>query len=232
MHAVWSTHIERRDAVSGLSRSWPRLPNAKRAPRPWRGRCCVRQARRGSRRGVCRRRRENAGRAIDDDGHVQDGSSTTDDTTLVVLARLTGGAVDCVTFTDARHGAGRRADRVLGLSRPPGSQRRVAGGRSAGASPGRGSAIAPPGTDAEHGARGGIALTGTIPRRIACSRNAAPGAPADLRRDAALGRSGSWTSGARVIDWLSCTDGDDAFREPTLTGDTRSPPPDRSGVPR
>ena len=48
-------------------------------------------------------RRDSAGCVLDDDGHFQNGSSTNDDTTeLVVLARLTGGVIDRVTFADAR----------------------------------------------------------------------------------------------------------------------------------
>ena len=40
---------------------------------------------------------------LDDEGRFQNGSSTKDDTTaLVVLARLAGGVIDRVTFTDAR----------------------------------------------------------------------------------------------------------------------------------
>ena len=40
---------------------------------------------------------------LDDEGRFKNGSSTKDDTTaLVVLARLAGGVIDRVTFTDAR----------------------------------------------------------------------------------------------------------------------------------
>ena len=101
---VRSTHIERRDAVSGLQPVVAAVAQREAGP-VWLAWTvpAVRQERRGSDGRNRDPRRENAGCVLDDDGHVQDGSSTTGDTTtLVVLARLTDGAVDRVTFTDAR----------------------------------------------------------------------------------------------------------------------------------
>ena len=228
---VRSTHIERRDAVSGLQPVVAAVAQREAGP-VWLAWTvpAVRQERRGSDGRNRDPRRENAGCVLDDDGHVQDGSSTTGDTTtLVVLARLTGGAVDRVTFTDARctvqAGARtvywvdrvRQADSVALLAdvvrRDSESPRKAAQSRH---SPER----------ARSTALAVIALTDDPSVDRVLEEFVAPGAPADLRRDAAfwLGAARG-ASGARVIDRLSRTDGDDAFREHltfvlTLTGDT------------
>jgi hypothetical protein len=166
---------------------------------------------------------------LDDEGRFKNGSSTKDDTTaLVVLARLAGGVIDRVTFTDARCTveAGTRtvywidgvraADSVAVLGEVVRADGKglPQGGKS-GDEPER----------ARSGALAVIALTDDPSSDRVLEGFVAPDVSSSVRRDAAfwLGAARG-AAGAQVIDRLSRTDRDEDFREHltfvlTLTGD-------------
>ena len=101
---VRSTRLERRDAAAGLRPVVAAIAKSDDAPAwlAW----TVPAVTRTPHGSASRERdwqRDSAGCVLDDEGRFQNGSSTNDDTTeLVVLARLTGGVIDRVTFADAR----------------------------------------------------------------------------------------------------------------------------------
>jgi len=179
------------------------------------------------------RQRDSAGCVLDDEGRFQNGSWTTDDTTtLVVLARLTGGVIDRVTFADARCTvqAGTRmvywidgvraADSVAALAQVVRRDRTADGHES-----GQGGKPGHRPERARSGALAVIALTDDPSSDRALEEFVAPDVASTLRRDAAfwLGAARG-APGAQVIDRLSRADGDEEFREHltfvlTLTGD-------------
>jgi HEAT repeat protein len=174
--------------------------------------------------------RDLAACVLDDEGRFQNGSSTNDDTTaLVVLARIGAGVIDRVTFADARCTvqAGTRTVYWIDGVRPADSVAVLA------------EVIRRDGKDArQHGsaerrperARGGalavIALTDDPASDSVLEEFVAPEETSAVRRDAAfwLGAARGAT-GAQVIDRLSRADDDEEFREHltfvlTLTGDS------------
>jgi hypothetical protein len=231
---VRSTRIERRDAVTGLQPAVAAVARGQ-AGSVWLAWTvpAVQRERHGSGARDPDRQRYAAGCVLDDDGHFQNGSSATDDiTTLVVLARLSDGLIDRVTFTDARCTvqAGTRTVYWLDGVRPGDSiallaevvRRAGTGPRDADTS-GHGRSGATDG--ANSGALAAIALTDDRSADRVLQGFVAPQVSSSLRRDAAfwLGAARG-AEGARVIDRLSRTDREEAFREHlafvlTLTGD-------------
>jgi hypothetical protein len=229
---IRSTRLERRDAATGLQPAVAAIARA--AGSGWLAWTvpAVRHERRES--GAWERdpQRFTGGCVLDDDGHIRNGrngSSTTDDTTeLVVLARVSDGLIDRVTITDARCTvqAGTRTVYWLDGVRPGDSiallaevVRRAATGSDDVDASRHGS------KGTRSGALAAIALTDDRSADPVLEGFVAPQLSSSLRRDAAfwLGAARG-AQGALVIDRLSRTDTDDAFREHlafvlTLTGD-------------
>ena len=173
--------------------------------------------------------RDVAGCVLDDEGRFQNGSSTRDDTTaLVVLARLAGGVIDRVTFTDARCTvqAGTRTVYWIDGVRPADSVTLLEQivRRDTSEAPQREHAARAP-DRARSGALAVIALTDDPSSDRVLEGFVAPEISSTVRRDAAfwLGAARG-AAGAQVVDRLSRTDRDESFREHltfvlTLTGD-------------
>jgi hypothetical protein len=231
---IRSTRLERRDAAMGLQPTVAAIARAE-AGSAWLAWTvpAVRHERRESGAWERDTQRNTADCVLDDDGHIRNGRngrSTTDDTTtLVVLARVSGGLIDRVTFTDGRCTvqAGTRMVYWLDGVRPDHSiallaevVRRAAAGSDEADTSRHG------GKGARSGALAAIALTDDRSADPVLEGFVAPQVSSSLRRDAAfwLGAARG-VQGARVIDRLSRTDRDEAFREHltfvlTLTGDT------------
>ncbi len=228
---VRSTHIERRDAGSGLGPVMAAIAQHDAGP-AWLAWTvpAVQHERHGSDERNRDWHRENTGCVLDDDGHFQNGSSTNGDTTsLVVLVRVTGGVVDRVTFTDARCTveAGTRTvywmdgvrhdDSVVVLAKVV---------RREGADLQNAPASRHTPDQTKSAALAAIALTDDPSADRVLEELVAPASPASLRRDAAFWMGAArGAAGAGVIDRLSRTDKDESFREHltfvlTLTGDT------------
>jgi hypothetical protein len=229
---VRAARVERRDATGGPGAAAAAIAAADRRPvwLAW----TVPAVHNDRDEPSVRDRRDDAERGcvLDEDGHLEHGSSTTRDTTeLVVLARLQDGAIGRVTFTDARCtvDAGNRTVYFLEHVRPADSvvwlARLVDSGDP-------GSARLQPGRDPDHRPHrlesptlAVIALTDDPSADRVLEGFVAPDQPSDLRRDAAfwLGAARG-TGGAAVVDRLARTDRDEAFRTHlmfvlTLTGD-------------
>ena len=226
---VRSTHLERRDAASGLQPALDSIAGSDRGP-SWLAWTvpAVREPERDS-HGRNGSWREDPNRCVlDDDGRLEHGTqSMRDTTTLVVLVRTTGGLMDRVTFADMRCTveAGTRTVYWMEHVRPADSVSLLArwirrDGVDAAAAA----------RDTHHGGRSSalaaIALTDDASADRVLQDLVAPGVESSLRRDAAfwLGAARGAT-GATVVDRLSRTDADEAFREHltfvlTLTGDT------------
>ena len=228
---VRSTRLERRDGAAGLQPVVAAIAKSDGAA-AWLAWTvpAVARGQHGSGAPGRDQHRDSAGCVLDDDGRFQNGSSTNDDTTaLVVLARLTAGLIDRVTFTDARCTvqAGTRTVYWIDRVRPADSIALLAEVvRREGKDPqGRGEGGREP-ERARSGALAVIALTDEPSADRALEEFVAPDVSSTVRRDAAfwLGAARGAT-GAGVVDRLSRMDGDDAFREHltfvlTLTGDT------------
>ena len=203
---VRSTHIERRDAAAGLGPAMAAIAQHDAGP-VWLAWTvpAVRHQRHGSDERNRDWHRENTGCVLDDDGHFQNGSSTNDDTTtLVVLARVSGGVVDRVTFTDARCTveAGTRTvywmdgvrhdDSVAVLTKVV---------RREGADLQNAPASRHTPDQTKSAALAAIALTDDPSADRVLEELVAPASPASLRRDAAFWMGAArGAAGARVID--------------------------------
>jgi HEAT repeat protein len=227
---VRSTRLERRDAAAGLEPVVAAIAKSDGAT-AWLAWTvpAVARAHHGSSPRERDWQRNSDGCVLDDEGRFENGSSTTDDTTaLVVLARLTGGIIDRVTFADARCTvqAGTRTVYWIAGVRPGDSVATLAEiVRRDGKSPGRRGDAGRRPERARSGALAVIALTDDPSSDRVLEEFVAPEVSPTVRRDAAfwLGAARGAT-GAEVIDRLSRTDGDDDFREHltfvlTLTGD-------------
>jgi hypothetical protein len=216
---VRSARIERRDAAAGLQPVVAGIPKTEGAP-VWLAWTvpAVRHERRepGARDHEWQDRRAG-GCVLDDDGHFQNGSWTTDDTTtLVVLARLRAGVVDRVTFTDARCTvqAGTRTIYWIDNVRGADSVAQLA------------PVVRREDGDNRGGALAALAMTDDPSADRVLEDFVAPQVTTKLRRDAAfwLGAARG-PSGGRIVERLSHTDPDASFREHltfvlTLTGET------------
>ncbi len=228
---VRSTRLERRDAAAGLRPVVAAIAKSDDAPAwlAWTVPAVTRTPH-GSAARERDWRRDSAGCVLDDDGRFQNGSSTNDDTTeLVVLARLTGGVIDRVTFADARCTvqAGTRTVYWIDRVRPADSVAALADVvRRDGKDPEQRDGARRGPERARSGALAVIALTDDQSSDRVLEEFVAPEVSSTVRRDAAfwLGAARGAT-GAQVIDRLSRRDGDEGFREHltfvlTLTGDT------------
>ena len=213
---VVTSRLERRDGSAGLSAAAKRVMASSAGPAwlAW----TVRVVGQGHTQRVEAPREVEC--VLDDEGHLGRGSSTTGDTTsIVVLVRFAARAIDRVTFTDARCvvQAGARPVYWMDGASPKDSvgllaevvERRV--------------------DDARHvrqGALAALALTDDRSADAALERFVETTRPAELRRDAAfwLGAARG-AAGARVVNRLLTTDRDVPFREHltfvlSLTGPT------------
>jgi hypothetical protein len=227
---VRSMRLERRNAAAGLPPVVAAIAKSDAAT-AWLAWTVPAVARPHDRSGPHDRdwQRNSAGCVLDDEGRFQNGSSTKDDTTaLVVLARLTGGVIDRVTFADVRCTvqAGTRTVYWIDDVRPPDSVTVLADVvRRAGKDVQQRSEPRHGPERARSGALAVIALTDDPSSDRVLEELVAPEVSSTVRRDAAfwLGAARG-ARGAQVIDRLSRTDGDEAFREHltfvlTLTGD-------------
>jgi hypothetical protein len=227
---VRSTHLERRDAASGLQPALDSIAASDRGP-SWVAWTvpAVHQPQRDGHDGN-REWREGPNRCVlDEEGRFEHGTqSTGDTTTIVVLVRVAGGFADRVTFADTRCTveAGTRTVYWMDQVRPAESVSLLArwigrdGIGSDGAAPSRGAHGA-----GRSAALAAIALTDDESADRVLEDLVAPARPSSLRRDVAfwLGAARG-PKGATVVDRLSRTDPDEAFREHltfvlTLTGD-------------
>ncbi len=164
---------------------------------------------------------------LDEDGHLEPGNGTWDDTTtLAILALMKGGAVTNVVTTDARVtiDAGRQRVVMLDHVRPKDSVTWLA---SIVRDQAKADATSSRSVErCAQGALAAIALTDDDSADTVLPPFTAAGQPSWLRRDAAfwLGAARG-AAGAAVIDRLARTDGDADFRQHltfvlTLTGPT------------
>jgi hypothetical protein len=232
---VRSTRLERREGAAGLQPAIAAIAKSEDSTAwlAW----TVPAVARPHHRSAARDRdpeRDGPGCVLDDEGRLQHGSSTKDDTrTLVVVARLTGGIVDRVTFADARCTvqAGTRVVYWIDDVRPADSVAALSDvvrrdGKGEGKTPGEGGHAGGRPERARSGALAVIALTDDPSSDRALEEFVAPGVQPTLRRDAAfwLGAARG-AAGAQVIDRLSRSDDDEDFREHltfvlTLTDDS------------
>ena len=227
---VRSTRLERREAAGGLQPVVAAIAARERAT-AWLAWTVPAVARSHHRSDSPERgwQRDVAGCVLDDEGRFQNGSSTRDDTTaLVVLARLAGGVIDRVTFTDARCTvqAGARTVYWIDGVRPADSvtllEQTVR--RDTSEAPQREHAARAP-ERARSGALAVIALTDDPSSDRVLEGFVAPEISSTVRRDAAFWLGAARGAvGAEVVDRLSRTDRDESFREHltfvlTLTGD-------------
>jgi hypothetical protein len=146
---------------------------------------------------------------LDDEGRLGRGSSTTGDTTaIVILARYTARAIDRVTFTDSRCvvQAGARPVSWMDRASPRDSVELLVGVVTNRAGDEH--------DDAWKGALAAVALTDDPSADAALAGFVEVAQPRELRRDAAfwLGAARG-AAGARVVDRLVTTDRDSSFRE-------------------
>jgi hypothetical protein len=227
---VRSTRLERREATTGLQPVVAALTKSERAT-AWLAWTVPAIVRPDHQSGWRERdwQKDGAGCVLDDEGRFKNGSSTKDDTTaLVVLARLAGGVIDRVTFTDARCTVQAGTRTVYWID----------GVRAADSAAVLGEVVRADGKGLPQGGKGGdeperarsgalavIALTDDPSSDRVLEGFVAPDVSSSVRRDAAfwLGAARG-AAGAQVIDRLSRTDRDEDFREHltfvlTLTGD-------------
>lgn len=221
---VQSTRLERRTAPGGLSPLVQSITHADPGP-AWLAWTVPSVP--GQRRGLNRHGRAQAadtGCVLDDEGRLEGGASSEDDTTaLVILTRFTAGRIDRVAFTDARCTvqAGNRTVYWIDAVQPADSVGLLAGVVRDAAQRLDASRL----EKAQSGFLAAIALTDDPSADKALESFVAADALKNVRRDAAfwLGAARG-AAGARVIDRLVSTDRDDEFRQHltfvlTLTGD-------------
>jgi hypothetical protein len=230
---VRAARVERRDASQDLERAATAIVAADPG-RVWLA--WTVPTVRGPRDGMGRNghRIGDGGCVLDEDGHFENGSATTGDTTrLVVLARRQGGVFDRLTFTDARCTvqAGNRTVYWLDGVRPADSVTWAARLIEDGAGRDPGDARLPAGRDRDRhdrvrsAALALIALTDDASADRMLEGFAAPDRPSELRRDAAFWLGAARAApGAVIVDRLAHSDRDERFREHlmfvlTLTGE-------------
>ena len=226
---VRSAHLEKRDAAHGLQPAVDAVLHADQGPAwlAWRVPAVARSGDRGN-------WNDGEGRCVlDDDGDFRgDHGIRGNLEDLVVLVRGTAGAIDRLTFSDARCtvDAGGRTVYWLDSVVPAESVRLIAGVVTNRARSDRG--------DGDHGDRhrdpaqrgiAAIALHRDDASDAALGQFVQPSSPKWLRRDAAfwLGAARG-ESGAAIVTKLARTDADESFREHltfvlTLTGESGIP---------